>query len=116
MMAKIPLHCGITLRLYREQKVFGPGVAQLLETVRQTHSLRAAAMRLDMAYSKAWKLIQTAEKGLGYALLVTAVGGRQGGGATLTPQAEDLLIRFRAFEQECKQAMDKAYQRYFIEP
>ena len=25
-MGKTPLHCGMTLRLYRDAKVFGPGV------------------------------------------------------------------------------------------
>ena len=56
-MPKKRLHYGITLRLYREDKVFGPGVAELLETIAATHSLRSAAMRMDMAYSKAWKVI-----------------------------------------------------------
>ncbi len=112
-MAKPPLHCGITLRIYREDKVFGPGVAELLETVRETHSLRAAAMRMDMAYSKAWKVIKTAETGLGFPLLLTATGGRQGGGASLTEQAEKLLTDYRAFERECKQAVDAAYERHF---
>lgn len=114
-MAKTPLHYGMTLRLYREQKVFGPGVAELLETVRDTRSLRSAAMRMDMAYSKAWKVMKEAEKGMGYALLDTATGGRQGGGATLTPEAETLLARFRAFEKECQKAADEAYTRYFGE-
>lgn len=111
-MAKTPLHYGITLRLYREDKVFGPGVAELLETVRDTRSLRSAAMRMDMAYSKAWKVVKEAEKGFGFALLDTATGGRQGGGATLTPEAEALLARYRAFEKECIQAADAAYARY----
>jgi molybdate transport system regulatory protein len=114
-MPKTPLHCGMTLRLYREEKVFGPGAAELLETVRETHSLRSAAMRMDMAYSKAWKVIKTAEKGLGYKLLDTATGGRKGGGAVLTPKAENLLLRYRAFEEEGKQAVEEAYRRYFGE-
>ncbi|HNW87066.1 MAG TPA: LysR family transcriptional regulator [Candidatus Limiplasma sp.] len=114
-MAKTPLHCGITLRLYRENKVFGPGVAELLETVRTTHSLRSAAMKMDMAYSKAWKLIQEAEKGLGFGLLDTATGGRQGGGATLTEAAETLLTQYRAFETESKQAVEAAYQKHLMD-
>jgi molybdenum-dependent DNA-binding transcriptional regulator ModE len=43
----------MTLRLYRDDKVFGPGVAELLETVRDTRSLRSAAMRMDMPYTTA---------------------------------------------------------------
>ncbi|MEA4999335.1 MAG: LysR family transcriptional regulator [Candidatus Limiplasma sp.] len=112
-MPKKRLHYGITLRLYREEKVFGPGVAELLETIAATHSLRSAAMRMDMAYSKAWKVIKAAEQGLGFALLHNAVGGKQGGGATLTVAAEDLLARFRAFEAEVNQAVDAAYDRHF---
>lgn len=112
-MPQTPLHCGITLRLYREEKVFGPGVAELLETVRTTRSLRSAAMRMDMAYSKAWKMVKEAEKGFGFTLLDTATGGRQGGGATLTAEAEMLLGRYRAFERECKQAAEAAYMKHF---
>lgn len=111
-MAKVPLHCGMTVRLYREDKVFGPGVAELLETVRDTRSLRSAAMKMDMAYSKAWKVIKAAEKGLGFPLLDTMTGGRQGGGATLTERAETLLTQYRAFEQACREAMETAYQKY----
>ena len=112
-MKNTPLHCGISLRLYRDEKVFGPGVAELLETIRETHSLRSAAMKMDMAYSKAWKVVKTAEKGMGYPLLDSATGGSRGGGATLTPQAEELLTRYRAFEKECKEAVEAAYGRYF---
>lgn len=112
-MPKTPLHCGVTLRLYREEKIFGPGVAELLETVRTTRSLRSAAMRMDMAYSKAWKMVKEAEKGFGFTLLDTATGGRQGGGATLTAEAETLLARYRAFESECKQAVEAAYTKHF---
>ena len=111
-MAIKPLHYGMTLRLYREDKIFGPGVAELLGTVRQTHSLRSAAMRMDMAYSKAWKVIKEAEKGFGFPLLDSATGGRLGGGATLTAEAEKLLADFQAFESEVRQAADAAYIKH----
>ena len=111
---KTALHCGLTIRLYREEKVFGPGVAQLLETIDQTHSLRSAAMQMNMAYSKAWKVIKAAEEGFATSLLDTAVGGKRGGGATLTPAARDLLQRYRAFERECKEQAEIAYRRYFV--
>ena len=114
-MAKVPLHYGMTIRLYREEKVFGPGVAELLETVKETRSLRSAAMKMDMAYSKAWKVIKAAEKGLGFPLLDSMTGGRQGGGATLTERAETVLTQYRAFEKECRQAVEAAYQKYFAQ-
>ena len=38
------LHEKVIIRLFREEKCFGPGVAELLEQVEDHRSLRAAAM------------------------------------------------------------------------
>ena len=43
----------LSARVFSDQKCFGPGVSQLLKRVDELHSLRAAAMSLSMAYSKA---------------------------------------------------------------
>ena len=88
-------------------KVFGPGVAELLRRVRELHSLRAAAMSIGMAYSKAWTILKNAQLSLGFKLLDSTTGGKHGGGATLTPEGEKLLdaydsycARLRAYAQE----------------
>ena len=80
-----------TVRLFAGEKCFGPGVAELLRRVRELHSLRAAAMSMNMAYSKAWTVLRTAQEGLGVKLLRSSTGGRNGGGATLTAEGERLL-------------------------
>ena len=55
----------MTVRFYAaDHKVFGPGIAQLLHRVQEYHSLRAAALSMDMAYSKAWTVLRTAEEQL----------------------------------------------------
>ena len=46
----------LTVRLFCGEKCFGPGMAQLLRKVQELHSLRAAAMSMNMAYSKAWTI------------------------------------------------------------
>ena len=79
------LHANLTVRIFTDRKCFGPGVAELLRRVRELHSLRAAAMSMNMAYSKAWTVLRTAQEGLGVKLLRSSTGGRNGGGATLTP-------------------------------
>ena len=66
-------------------------MAELLRRVRELHSLRAAAMSMNMAYSKAWTVLRTAQEGLGVKLLRSSTGGRNGGGATLTAEGERLL-------------------------
>ena len=66
------LHPGLTIRFFTSEKCFGPGVAALLEGIRETHSLRAAAAEMGMAYSKAWTIMKNAEKELGFPLTETA--------------------------------------------
>ena len=88
----------LTLRLLtNEERIFGPGVAELLERVREHHSLRSAAASMEMAYSKAWRIVRTAEEGMGCKLLSSSTGGRHGGGAVLTPEAERLLAAYEAY-------------------
>ncbi|MBR5471661.1 MAG: LysR family transcriptional regulator [Oscillibacter sp.] len=98
------LHLKLTVRLYTadDQRCFGPGIATLLERVRLHKSLRAAAASMEMAYSKAWRIIRTAEEVFGCKLLSSTIGGQHGGGAVLTPQAEQLLAAYRAYESDVK--------------
>ncbi len=95
---KKPFKPVISVRIFGEEKCFGPGVAQLLHQVEERHSLRAAALSMGMAYSKAWTIIKSSEKELGFALLESTTGGKNGGGATLSQQAQSLLA---AYEQYC---------------
>ena len=96
------LHLKLTVRLYTEddQRCFGPGIATLLERVQKHKSLRAAAASMEMAYSKAWRIIRTAEEVFGCKMLSSTIGGQHGGGAVLTPEAERLLAAYRAYEAD----------------
>ena len=68
---KPDLHLKVTVRLEDGggQRCFGPGVASLLERVREHQSLRAAAGSMGMAYSKAWRILRRAEEAFGCRLL-----------------------------------------------
>ena len=88
----------ISIRLFRDEKCFGPGVAQLLHQVQEHHSLRKAAMTMEMAYSKAWTVVRRCEQALGYPLLNLSAGGKGGGGASLTDEALALL---KAYDRYC---------------
>ena len=93
------LHANLTVRIFTDRKCFGPGVAELLRRVRELHSLRAAAMSMSMAYSKAWTVVRNAENGLGFHLLTSTAGGKHGGGAELTDEARRML---RAYDDYCE--------------
>ena len=93
------VHLKLTVRLYSDDdhRCFGPGIATLLRRVELHHSLRAAAASMEMAYSKAWRIIRTAENVFGCKLLTSPSGGPHGGGAVLTPEAERLLAAYEAY-------------------
>ena len=91
------LHPGLTIRFFTSEKCFGPGVAALLDGIRKGGSLRAAAGEMGMAYSKAWTILKTAERELGFPLVESAAGGRSGGGSRLTKEGESLLARYRDY-------------------
>lgn len=88
---KKTVHPKMTFQFYTDVKCFGPGVAELLLGVREHNSLRSAANSMNMAYSKAWTIIKTCENEFGFKLLNTSIGGKNGGGASLTSEAERLL-------------------------
>lgn len=103
----------LSCRLFTDAKCFGPGVAQLLYAVQELHSLRAAALSMDMAYSKAWTIIKNSEKALGFSLLDSTTGGKGGGGAALTPEGARLLRAYDTFCSRLHDAADKLFQEEF---
>lgn len=112
-MDRQKLHPAVTVRLYTDAKCFGPGIAMLLERVKVLHSLRAAAMDMNMAYSKAWTILRSAEQGLGFKLLHSTTGGKNGGGATLTEEGEAMLSAYRAYESALKAQSEALFRQHF---
>ena len=103
----------LSCRLFTDAKCFGPGVAQLLHAVQELHSLRAAALSMDMAYSKAWTIIKNSEKALGFSLLDSTTGGKGGGGAALAPEGARLLRAYDTFCSRLHDAADELFQEEF---
>ena len=95
------------------EKFFGEGPFCLLRLVEETGSLRCAAASMGMAYSKALKLVSQAEKALGFPLTQRSVGGKDGGGSTLTPEGRGFLQKYEAYRDACVQANRELYAQYF---
>ena len=105
----------LSLRVYGEEKIFGPGIAELLERVEETHSLRKATLDMGMAYSKAWRIVKTAENALGFSLLDSSAGGKGGGGAKLTERGKRFLTAYRRFESVVHSYADEIFEEMFGE-
>ena len=94
-------------------KFFGEGPCRLLRGVEKTGSLRAAAMEMEMAYTKASKLLKQAESTLGFPLTTRSAGGKDGGGSVLTPEGKTLLQQYEAYRDACIKANQELYRQYF---
>ena len=94
-------------------KFFGEGPCRLLRGVEKTGSLRAAAMEMEMAYTKASKLLKQAESALGFPLTTRSAGGKDGGGSVLTPEGKALLQQYEAYRDACIKANQELYRQYF---
>ena len=107
------LRYGMSIKLYGEDKAFGPGIAELLRNAEKEGSLQGAAQSMNMAYSKAWKILKGAEKEWGLSLTDRETGGRDGGGSTLTPEAREILEHYEAFMAETRQSTGDIFERHF---
>ena len=101
------------LRLYYEERNFGPGVAGLMQLVRERGSLAAACQEMHMAYSKAWKIIHKAEEDLGFPLMEGKRGGESGGATVLTEEGEAFLNRYLQFVNEAEHAVAELFEKYY---
>ena len=69
----------------------GPGKIALLEAIQEAGSISAAARALGMSYRRAWLLVEEINESLQEPAVTAATGGRQGGGAALTPSGERVI-------------------------
>ena len=63
----------------------GPGKIQLLENIQTCGSISAAGRAMDMSYKRAWDLVDEINRICRQAAVERQTGGKNGGGAVLTP-------------------------------
>ncbi len=82
----------------------GPGKIALLEAIDAHGSISAAGRAMGMSYRRAWELVEETNGIFGGTVAERQVGGRNGGGARLTPLGHDLIRRFRSVERMAAEA------------
>lgn len=95
------------------EKFFGEGPARLLHGIEETGSLRAAAISMNMAYTKALKLLKNAESALGFPLTARTAGGKSGGGSQLTPEGKVWLMQYEKYREACIESNRKLMRKFF---
>jgi molybdate transport system regulatory protein len=76
----------------------GPGKIALLEAIRSTGSITAAARSIGMSYRRAWLLVDEINRALQKPAVATKQGGSEGGGTTLTPVGEQVIGLYHKIE------------------
>lgn len=106
----------VKFKIWLEEKggvAFAEGRKMLLESIERLGSLNAASKELGMSYRAAWGKIKATEKVLGIKLLNVATGGKGGGGATLTPEAKELISKYKQFNDKMASLMEKEFKHIF---
>jgi len=104
---------GLTLRVLRGRKpAIGPGKAELVERIAETGSISAAARAMGMSYRRAWQLVEAMNRACREPVVITAVGGKRGGGAEVTPFGRRLVRLFRAMEAKASSAIAADLRRF----
>ena len=88
----------------------GPGKIALLEAIRETGSITAAAVAMKMSYRRAWLLVDELNKLLSEPVVTTAQGGAMGGGTTLTPVGEKIIALYHSAEDRTRAAARREFQ------
>jgi len=89
----------------------GFGRIKLLKKIDETKSINAAAKALDMSYSKAWKLINDINKYAAEPVIIKNIGGKNGGGTTLTPYGKNLVSAFETINKNCIKFLEKELKK-----
>lgn len=95
---------------FGQQGAIGPGKIALLEHIDTGGSLSQAARELGMSYRRAWQLLASLNACFSEAAVLTARGGRGGGGAQLTPFGARLIRAYREFDAEVQKRAASSFR------
>ena len=95
------------------ETVFGSGRRALLDEIDRLGSINKAAKAINISFRKALSYIQSMESRLGKVLVLRQAGGRNGGGASLTDDARNLLGKYRELESGINEMLDKKFSEVF---
>jgi len=101
---------GLFIRVYfGDGRHIGPGMIDLLETIRTERSILAAAKKMGMSYRRAWLLVDELDRSFTQRVVET-YPGRRGHGTDLTPFGERLIALYRDIERRSADATKAAVE------
>ena len=94
--------------------LLGEGRVNLLKGIEETGSLSKAAKSIGMSYKKAWSLIDAVNRRAEKPVTTSSIGGKGGGGATLTPYGKSSVDAFETINKNCWEFLDEQISKINI--
>lgn len=93
--------------------VLGGGKTALLLAVDRFGSIQRAADEFGMSYRHAWGAIKKIEKRGGFKIVDTKLGGKEGGGAQLTPKGKAFVEKTDFLLKDLQTFVEKRFKQKF---
>lgn len=94
-----------------EGTFLGYGRIVLLERIREHGSITGAAKSMEISYRHAWQLVDSMNRQAPRPLVVSATGGKNGGGAHLTADGEQAIGLFWEFYADFQKYLKKQQKK-----
>ena len=91
--------------------LLGEGRVRLLKAIEKTGSLSKAAKSINISYKKAWTMMDAVNKSAKKPVTESSVGGKGGGGATLTEYGKKLIETFDDINKNCWKHLDQQIEK-----
>jgi molybdate transport system regulatory protein len=95
----------------RGEVVLGGGKTVLLLAVDRFGSIQRAADEFGMSYRHAWGVIKKIEQRAGFKIVDTKLGGKDGGGAQLTPKGKAFVKRVDSLLKDLQTIVEKRFRQ-----
>ncbi len=107
------LHYTVWLENRSTGRVVDEQLFRLLKAVEESGSLTSAADSLDLSYRKAWGDLKKASELLGFPLVETTRGGKEGGHTRLTTDGRELVQAMEELREDITQAIHRVTKKFF---
>ncbi len=96
------------------ERFFGEGPCRLLHLIEETARCAAQRRRWGFPTPRRCGLCSTPKKNWALPSTCKTIGGRGGGGSTLTAEARQFLERYEAYRDACVQTSRELYSAFFL--
>jgi molybdate transport system regulatory protein len=93
------------------ERYLGKGRIQLMDLIIEHGSISKAAQAMNMSYKRAWDLITSINTQSDKPLVITQVGGKQGGGAVVTNEGLNAIRAYKTLQQRFEEFMKQETQK-----